>query len=1177
MLSRSLGAFAICTVLAAPAAAQDPRGAITGRIRDSSGGSLPGATVTATNVATNVSSTTVTNADGRYNLPYLTPGRYRVTAELSGFKKLVRDGIEVRIGDRLDLDLTMELGEVEETVTVTAQASLLESGTGSAGQVIDEKRISLMPLSDGNPFVLSRLVPGVAYTGDLKFSRPFDNAGTSSINADGSTGGNEFTLDGSPNMANGRRVAFVPPAGAVAEFRVQTATFDAAEGHTAGAIVNVTLKSGTNDLKGDSYYYKRSDKLSATDFFVNRSGGTKPALGYKRPGGSLGGPVVVPGIYDGHDRTFFFGAVEWLYDRFPEPLQQTVPTATMRGGDFSSLLAQGITIYDPATAQLVNGRVVRSPFPNNVIPANRINPIAAAVLKYYPLPNQPGDSQGRNFFYENPRTDDFYSTSFRVDHRITDAQQAFVRYTRNHRRESRNAIFGEVNGVVPTGNYLYRINDGVTYGQVYTMTPNALLDLRAGWSRFQELNVRQHEGLFDPASLGFPPAVAAAFGGAQYFPHFDFDLFSDIGDNLSDVTRHSIYSLQPTYTRVAGAHAIRAGYDVRLYREPGQNLGRAAGEYVMRNNAAFTRAQDNAAGTFGQDMASFLLGYPTSGTIDRNDTRANQSMYHGMFVQDDWKVSGRLTLNVGLRYEYEGATTDSCNRNVRGFDPTAVPSIAAAARAAYAAHPIPELPVSAFTVLGGLQFASDANPGFWNADKNNFAPRAGFAYRLTDSTIVRGGAGVYTVPFVIMGNFQPGFSQSTSFVPTLDNGLTLRASLTNPFPDGVLDPAGSSRGADTFLGQDLNNAAGTRFVPVDFHNARNARYMVSVQRELPGEWLLEVGYAGSRGWNLTTGGGTQAGEIELNGIPAQYLSTSRQRDQATIDFLSTLVPNPFAGLMPGTGFNGATIARSQLLRPYPQFGNIRTYDDNGTSVYNSGQMKVEHRFSAGYSVLASYTYSRFTERAFLLNPTDTTYENRLSQFDVPHRFSISGILELPFGPGRRWGGDARGAVSGLIGGWSVQAIGQLQSGRPVDFASRNIYFNGDLSALTASYSGDSNQPVFDVSGFYFHDAAVQTNGVDDPVKQRNDPRIRLANNLRYFPSRVPGLRGQGLNLWDLSVVKQLHASQRVRAQLHAEFLNAFNRPVFADPSTDPTSADFGKVTSQNNLPRDIQLAVKILF
>ena len=341
---RSMCASALAASLASVTTlveAQDFRGVITGRISDASGGRLPGATVTATNVATNVDTTVTTAADGDYTIPYLNPGKYRVSVELSGFRKLVREGIEVRVGDRITLDLALEVGRIEESVSVTAESPILELASATQGQVIDEKRISLLPLSDGNPFVLSRLVPGVAYTGELTFSRPFDNGGTSAINADGSSGGNEFTLDGSPNMANGRRVAFVPPAGAVQEFKVETASFDAADGHTAGAMVNVTLKSGTNALKGEGYYYMRDESLSATDFFVNRSGGTKPSLGYDRFGGHLGGPVVIPGLYNGRDRTFFFGAIEWLYDEFPEPGPRTVPTEAMRNGDFSALLAQG--------------------------------------------------------------------------------------------------------------------------------------------------------------------------------------------------------------------------------------------------------------------------------------------------------------------------------------------------------------------------------------------------------------------------------------------------------------------------------------------------------------------------------------------------------------------------------------------------------------------------------------------------------------------------------------------------------------------------------------------------------------------------------------------------------------------------------------------------------------------
>ena len=1168
---RTFAALAISLAIAVTAAGQEFRGAITGRVNDKSGGVLPGVTVTATNVATNVSSTTVTTGEGLFTIPYLIPGTYTVAAELSGFKKAVREGLDVRIGDRLVVDLSLEVGQLEETVLVTATSPLLEMGSASAGQVIDEKRISMMPLSDGNPFVLSRLVPGVAFTGDLKFSRPFDNAGTSGINADGASGGNEFTLDGSPNMTSGRRVAFVPPAGAVQQFKVGTATFDAGDGHTAGAVVNVTLKSGTNSLKGEGYYYLRRDELSATDFFVNKTGATKPDLKYNRPGGYLGGPLR-------SNRTFFFTAVEWLYDTFPEPLPQTVPTQAMRNGDFSALLAQGTTIYDPATATQVGSRVVRQPFPGNIIPANRINPIAAAALKYFPLPNQAADNQGRNnFFYVNPRDDTFYSTSTRVDHRLTDKQQVFVRYTRNDRRESRNAIYGEVNSIIPNGNFLFRTNDGVTYDHVYTMTSSTLLDVRAGWQRFKEPNVRQHEGIFDPSSLGFSSAVVGLFGGAKYFPHFDFDQFSDLGENLSTVTNHTIYSFQPTVTRIFGSHSLRAGYDWRQYRELGTNPAAQAGEYVFRNANAFTRQQDNSTGVFGQDLATFMLGLPTAGTIDINASRLNITPYHGLFVQDDWKVSDRLTVNLGLRYEYEGATRDSENRNVRGFDPAAAISIEPAVKAAYAASPIPQIAPSAFSVRGGLQFASDANPGFWNADRNNVQPRVGLAYKLNDATVVRAGLGVYTVPFIISGNFQPGFSQTTTIVPSNDLGLTFNATLANPFPSGVVAPAGASRGADTFLGQDLNNASGTRFVPLDFKNAQNARYLISVQRELPNQWLIEGGYTGSRGWDLTTGGGTGAGEIELNAIVPQYLSTSHVRDQANIDFLAALVPNPFRGLLPGTAFNAATVARSQLLRPFPQFGNVRSFDDNGTSRYNSAQFKVEKRFTKGYTVLAAYTWSRFREQVFQLNPYDATYEDRPSASDVPHRVTISGIWELPFGHGRPFAANANRLTDAFIGGWSIQAIGQLQSGQPIDLNARNVYFNGDPASLKTNYSGDTNNPVFDISGFYFHDAAVQTNGVDDPVKQRADTRIRLANNVRYFPSKTDGLRSPALNLWDISIIKQVRMNDRVRAQFHVELLNAFNRAVYANPNTDPTNADFGKVTSQTNLPRDIQLAMKLVF
>jgi hypothetical protein len=422
-----LCALLLC-LLAAPAAAQEFRGSITGKITDPSSALLPGATVTATHTETGVASSAVSNADGIYLIPFLAPGQYSVSAELMGFKKLVREGVEVRIGDKLTLDLALEVGQIAEVVSVRAESPLLEVANASQGQVIDARRIALLPLSDGNPFTLARLAPGVAYTGDLKISRPFDNAGTSGIVSDGASGGNEFTLDGTPNMASGRRVAFVPPAGAVSEFKVETASFDAQQGHTSGATVNVTIKSGTNNLKGEGYWYYRDEALSKNDFFLERAGRPKAEMSYDRFGGYAGGPVL-------KNKTFFFGAVEWLYDEFPEPGQFTVPTEKMRNGDFSELLSAGIVIYDPATAVLrPDNRIERQPFPGNIIPSNRISPIAREFLKYYPAPNQAGNAQQQNnYISSNPRTDDFYSISLRGDHKLTAQQNIFVRYTRNDR------------------------------------------------------------------------------------------------------------------------------------------------------------------------------------------------------------------------------------------------------------------------------------------------------------------------------------------------------------------------------------------------------------------------------------------------------------------------------------------------------------------------------------------------------------------------------------------------------------------------------------------------------------------------------------------------------------------------------------------------------------------------
>jgi hypothetical protein len=1135
---------------------QDYRGQIAGRVLDPTEGVVPNATVAIASVATNAATSTRSDAHGNYTVLYLAPGQYTVTVEAPGFKKLVRKGIEVRVGDQLHLDLRMEIGTSREVISVTADAELLETNTASAGQVIDKRRIADLPLSDGNPFVLHRLAPGVIYTGDLKFSRPFDNAGTSGITVDGAQGGNEFTLDGSPNMASGRRVAFVPPRDVVEEFKVETANFDAADGHTAGGNVNVALKAGTNDLHGTLYEFLRNDKLSGNDFFLNRSGRTRDALRYNLYGGTVGAPIWIPKIYNGRNRTWFFFGYEGIKDRFPEPTQQTIPTVAQRGGDFSALLRLGSVyqIYDPLSARrLSNGRIQRDPIAGNIIPQNRISTIAKNYLALYPAPNQAGDSEGRNNFISgNSRGDDFDSQTYRFDHQLTSAQRMFFRHTHNSRREFRGNWSG-ITGpdVHATGNFLFRINNGGTFDHVYTLGPTTVLNWRAGYQRFYEPSIRQHEGFFDPASLGFSAQTVALFGGARYVPRFEIGGYSLLGDSIAGGTSHNIYSLQPTITRVLGGgkHQVKFGYDGRSYRENSFGPGHAAGRYDFGNN--FTRGPlDNSpAAPIGQTLASLVLGQPTGGFIDRNASRANQVLYHGIFVQDDWKITTRLTLNLGFRYEYEGGMTERYNRNTRGFDFSSSSPIEGPAKAAYATSPLAEVAASNFNVKGGYQFLSGASRDIWTGDANNVQPRIGLAYRLQSKTVLRGGWGVYMVPFIIAGSNQHGFSQATNIVPTLDAGLTFVANLNNPFPSGAAPPPGAADGLATFMGR------GVTYNPVEARNGLSQRFEIGMQHELPGRWLLEGAYVANRGYDISVTSGTS-----FNAVPQVFLSTSPERDQSTIDRLTANVSNPFRGLIPGTGLDGSTTQRQQLLRPHPQFTGIGGAVFDGSSTYHSGQFKAEKRFAQGYTILMSYTISDNRERVSFLNEQDVLtrmLEDRQAGGDRRHRGVISGIWELPFGKGRRWGSSWNRIGETVIGGWQVQGIGQFQTGGPLNFDS-NYLFRGDPNSVA-------------INGELNIDRRFNTDGFE------RGPARQLAWNYRTAPRQFTGLRSQGLHLWDISAIKHFQFGERVRLQMRSEFLNAFNHPQFNDPDRTPTNSNFGRSTSQQNLPRNIQFGLRLVF
>ena len=1141
--------------IAAPRA-QDFRGAVSGVVTDPSKAVLPGVTVTVTNAATNVSQDIVTDTQGRYTARYLNLGTYTVTARLDGFKTSVRKDVGVSVGDNVEIDVVLELGAVTETVQVVAEAPVLDTRTGVTGQVIDSKQISELPLADGTAYMLSRLAPGIVENSDLHFSRPMDNGNLGAVIANGVSGGNDFTIDGSPNIVSDRRVGYSPPSDAVSQFKVETNSFDAQSGNTAGATINVALKSGTNRIRGAASFYNRDSSRSANSIFSQKAGKGLDKREYNRYSATAGGPVK-------RDKTFFMVSWEGLKDTTAEPRTLTVPTSRMRAGDFSELLALGIQIYDPLT-----GTSNRTPFAGNVIPANRIDPIAAKAMAYYPLPNQAGRSdQSANYYTPQTRYYDYRGLLTRIDHNVNQSHRLFTNVFYNWRQEDRYDWAGPQNGFEITRGYDYRSNLGFTSGYTAVLSNSLIADIRVNYSKFGEW--RDPVASYDPATLGFSSSTTALFRGYQYFPRFDITGFDLLGAQRSDYSEgfnrpFYTFAFSPTVTWIKGPHSMKGGYDLRRQRWYREDGGYMAGRYNF--DGSYTRVNNSATRQQGMALAQFLLGIPTSGgnsLIDNNTTGDYRQYSHGLFLQDDWRVTRKFTLNLGVRLEVQPGMTEKDNRNIGGFDTAASNPVETAARTAYALNPMPEIPASQFAVRGGLTFA---NGGIFER-ATKIEPRAAFSYLLTERMVVRGGVGVFSYPWFFEAINQTGYSQSTSLVSTDNSGATFIATLQNPFPNGLQPPTGSTLGLATYNGRDLASSS-TQLVQYNREIPYYTRWQLGIQRDFGGGWSAEAVYIGSQGRHLPT-------RRDLNANKEQYVSKSRARDTVQESYLSASVPNPFAGLLPGTSFNGTTVARSQLLRAYPEFGTLALESYDGSSTYKAAQFKVEKRFSGGHSLVTTYTYSNLRDRTVYLNAFDAAPEDRVSPDDRPNRFTLAGIYELPFGKTRKWGASWNGVVDGILGGWQITANFQYQSGQPLTWG--HIYYDGSLNPqdLVSEVGKKVNGqilgfdiPAWTTTGFYFPDA------------QGNiaDTRIALGTaNARYFPTTIDSVRYPSLHLLDLGITKNFRLPHNQKLQIRIEAINALNDQVLWTPDTSPRSGTFGLFTSLRNNPRDLQLGVKWTF
>ena len=704
-LRRRAGSISLFCVLLAAAGlwAQGVEATLKGRVGDSSGAVVPGAKVDVKNTGTNLVTSTVTDSAGQYTVPFLQPGTYTVSMEAAGFKKVVREGLSLTVGGTVALDMTLEVGAVTEQLTVVGDALLLETAKADRGTLVDQQTVAEMPLNGRNPFMLAKIAPGVNFNGTVIYQRPFDNGAIAQWTINGGLyQSNEFLLDGAPNnaQAGSNNIAYVPPVDAVQEFKIQTNSYDAQYGHTSGGIVNVSLKSGTNAVHGTAYEFARRKAWDANSFQNNAVGAPKGEHYLDQYGGQIGGPVYIPKLYDGRNRTFFMFDYERYRENTPRPFTLSVPAPEFAGGDFSKLVngaGQPITIYDPSTGKDVNGTWVRQPFAGNIIPANRINPIAKNIIGYFPKPNTTTPGQGysqSNQYFDAQDKDSFYNQVLKFDQQVGTKNHFSFREIRSNRLEMGWDGSNSVTGVGQSGSLPeVRTNDGYSLEWVGIVSPQIVLNTRVSFSRYLAADRGDANAGFDPSQLGFPTSLTSALPGGAFFGRYSFSNYFSLGQYpTGDITNTG--SIAPSVNWNRGSHSIKAGADIRDVQWVTQNYSTALSLSADLGWTQQNYSQSDALS--GNSIASFLLGTPSGGSSGYTLLGIYKYAYYAPWIQDDWRVSKRLSLNLGFRWDFNTPPTERFNRMNRGFDPNVVSPVN---------QLINQQQFPGYSVKGGLLFA----------------------------------------------------------------------------------------------------------------------------------------------------------------------------------------------------------------------------------------------------------------------------------------------------------------------------------------------------------------------------------------------------------------------------------------------------------------------------------------
>jgi hypothetical protein len=1162
MSKRLVCLFAL--LLCAPMFAQEFQAGIRGIVRDAQGAVVPGVPIEAQNLATNEITHATTNAAGYYAFPVLPIGTYRLTVEARGFKKAVQDKLELRVGDQVQQDFTLEVGVVTEEVTVSAGAELLQEVASDKGQVVGQENVADLPAQARNPFLLGVIATGVQYDiGGNQLSRsarPFDAgnnvAETMSING-GRTGASDLLLDGVPNTgvetgSSATNQAFVPTPEAVAEYKIQNSNYDAQYGRTAGGTMTVSTKAGTNQLHGAVYWLNKNTITTANTFDANHSGTARTPYHENNPGLEFDGPVYIPHLYDGRNKTFFMYSYEIWRDSIPTPSTETVPLPLAVQGNFSTTTqsnGQGITIYDPLTVtQTGTNTYTRTPFANDTIPQSRMNPVALKLVSYIPAPNQPG-SQNNLEATPNTRTDAYDAHVIRIDQQINEKEHFFSRFVRGFRTEV-NGDYGWPQ-VAAAGNAYTdgRLSQGGNADLTSMLSPSTVLTSRVGYLR-HDLWITLYASGFNPTQLGFPSSLLNVL--PPYFPTIapsGYTTFGAARSGGNQFTESTDWSWAEIVNRTIRRHQVKFGGEFRVMQDNINSPTTNFGSYSFSPGWTQLNAL-NSNGAQGNSIASLLLGMPSSGSVPINVALAYGGHYYGVFVQDDWRVTNTLTLSYGLRWDYESPLTERNNQINAGFDFTDNCPV-------QVVDPLQP----GLTLKGGLLFASAGDRLPYQRDLNNWQPRVGVAWRPLNKTVVRAGYGLsYIATFTTSGT--QGFSYSTPFTASNDGNIDFAGNyLNNPYPAGILMPTGSKGGLSTFLGQSISFTDKDRVIP------RVHQFSVGIQRELPSRSVLEVSYVGSRSQELNVSQNldvvTMAQLLQYGGNASPNLTDTCGVGQALCNYA-----NPFYQVLP-TGPNGATTTRQQLLLPYPQFTGVTEQNiPVGKSWYNSLQIRYDKRFSHGLNLLVSYTRAKWLDATSYLNaqePLTQTPDRTLNADDTPNRIVISGNWAIPLFS------HTKGIVSVFLKGWQVNGVFMRENGFPLG-APSGFISTGINPAL--SNGNDSK---------FFNTCTQLTSGVmaNCTFNGQTLPTAfiqQYPNSVRTLSGEFPTIRPPKVPNADISMFKAFTLHERFNLQFRAEAFNATNSPQFNPPNTGLSGTTPGLVTlTQENDPRNIQLSLRVRF